>query len=268
MAELNIGEHCSVHSCQQLDFLPFECKWCHQIYCLSHRSPDDHQCKEYDKVDLPTYDGVRSLPCSLTDCRNNELVPVVCEHCRKNFCLQHRHQVDHNCSEYKVDSGEPSKTAQHISKILEIQSAKAPKKPIGRKSKATAAKVALMKIKMKAVGEKSMPETERVYLQIMLPLQCTDRMKPMFFSKKWTIGRIIDGITKQLKLKNENNIAGAKKLRLFTDDGRTVIAADKTLEKCMEDMAEDVLNGCAVILEYVNEDSLALDDISGYTGKT
>ena len=53
----------------------------------------------------------------------------------------------------------------------------------GRKSKATAAKVALMKIKMKALGEKGTPETERVYLSVLLPLGSVSTDKPMFFSK-------------------------------------------------------------------------------------
>lgn len=60
---------------------------------------------------------------------------------------------------------------------------KAPKKSSGRKSKMTAAKVALMKIKMKAVGDKGIPEIERIYLQVRLPPGGKDTEKPMYFSK-------------------------------------------------------------------------------------
>ncbi len=67
--------------------------------------------------------------------------------------------------------------------IVESKKNVAPRKGQGRKSKATAAKVALMKIKMKAVGDKSTPDSEKVYLHVLLPLGSKDNTKPMFFSK-------------------------------------------------------------------------------------
>lgn len=36
--------------------------------------------------------------CSLKGCKQKELVPVVCDKCNQNFCLRHRHPVDHSCS--------------------------------------------------------------------------------------------------------------------------------------------------------------------------
>ena len=53
----------------------------------------------------------------------------------------------------------------------------------GRKSKVTAAKVALMKIKMSATGDRGVPDTERVYLRVVLPAGTATRSKPMYFSK-------------------------------------------------------------------------------------
>lgn len=53
----------------------------------------------------------------------------------------------------------------------------------GRKSKATAAKVALMKIKMKAVGDKGVPDSERIHLLVALPIGHREMTKPCFFSK-------------------------------------------------------------------------------------
>ena len=55
----NLGKHCSETTCHQKDFLPFECKYCKNMviefnfafnltifeYCLEHRTPKDHQCK-------------------------------------------------------------------------------------------------------------------------------------------------------------------------------------------------------------------------------
>jgi hypothetical protein len=39
-----IGRHCAESGCHQLDFLPFECKYCHLITCLDHREPSAHKC--------------------------------------------------------------------------------------------------------------------------------------------------------------------------------------------------------------------------------
>lgn len=73
----NLGRHCSIESCQQIDFLPFTCDKCTkvrplasrnslelsgndkdishgiQVYCLEHRSYSEHKCpnaREGDSV--------------------------------------------------------------------------------------------------------------------------------------------------------------------------------------------------------------------------
>ena len=62
------------------------------------------------------------------------------------------------------------------------------KKPRGGKASKTAAKVALMKMKLKAVGD-STPEEDKVYLQVLLPRECETTSKPMFFSK---VGKVLN----------------------------------------------------------------------------
>ena len=42
----HVGAHCFFENCKQQDFLPFECEFCHDIHCASHRRPDDHKCRE------------------------------------------------------------------------------------------------------------------------------------------------------------------------------------------------------------------------------
>ena len=39
-----IGDHCSVGSCRQVDFLPFVCNGCKRTYCLDHRGASAHEC--------------------------------------------------------------------------------------------------------------------------------------------------------------------------------------------------------------------------------
>jgi len=40
----DLGKHCSSSSCGQLDFLPFECKYCKKIFCLAHKDVTQHEC--------------------------------------------------------------------------------------------------------------------------------------------------------------------------------------------------------------------------------
>lgn len=30
-------------------------------------------------------------------CKKKEGVPIVCDQCKMNFCLRHRHAIDHSC---------------------------------------------------------------------------------------------------------------------------------------------------------------------------
>ena len=39
---LDIGKHCN--KCQKLDFLPFTCDFCRQVFCEDHRTQIAHQC--------------------------------------------------------------------------------------------------------------------------------------------------------------------------------------------------------------------------------
>ncbi|PNI56377.1 ZFAND1 isoform 11, partial [Pan troglodytes] len=90
----------------------------------------------------------------------------------------------------------------------------ASKRRKGAKNSETAAKVALMKLKMHADGDKSLPQTERIYFQVFLPKGSKEKSKPMFFCHRWSIGKAIDFAASLARLKNDNNKFTAKKLRL------------------------------------------------------
>ncbi|XP_022662101.1 AN1-type zinc finger protein 1-like [Varroa jacobsoni] len=80
-----------------------------------------------------------------------------------------------------------------------------------KKINPTALKVKLMKLKMKARGDKGLPEHERVYLEIRLP---DGQQKPYFFSKLWTVGRCMDYVCDNEGIPNDNNRVNAKRLFL------------------------------------------------------
>ncbi|CAB3992882.1 Hypothetical predicted protein [Paramuricea clavata] len=163
---------------------------------------------------------------------------------------RHRHQPDHSCpkyEEYKNSANEASKQKVQIEK----------KEKTGRggaRSSSRAAKVALMKMKLHAVGDASTPQEERVYFSIILPDESTEKSKPMFFSKKWSIGRIIDQISKMCKLRNENNRQLSTKLRLFEKFPRRQLTIGKSLETEMNENSETLFSGSELILEYVETD--------------
>ncbi|KAK1578406.1 hypothetical protein Q3G72_030053 [Acer saccharum] len=130
----NLGQHCSFNDCHQIDFLPFTCDCCHRIYCLEHRSYNQHQCPKAEKRDVTVVicplcaKGVRLIPDEdahitwethvNTDCDPSNYDKVTkkrkcpvrgckevlafsntikCRDCNLDHCLKHRFGPDHSC---------------------------------------------------------------------------------------------------------------------------------------------------------------------------
>ncbi|XP_078096325.1 AN1-type zinc finger protein 2A isoform X2 [Mustelus asterias] len=120
-----------------------KCDACSQIFCKDHISYAQHKCTSSYKKDVqvpvcplcntpvPVRRGempdirvgehidreCKSDPaqkkrkiftnkCSKTGCKQKEMIKVMCDQCHLNFCLKHRHPLDHEC---KADG-------QHLSK--------------------------------------------------------------------------------------------------------------------------------------------------------
>ncbi|KAK6941835.1 hypothetical protein RJ641_027212, partial [Dillenia turbinata] len=125
----NLGKHCNVVDCKQIDFLPFTCDRCQQ-----HRSHVQHHCPKADRKDVTVVicplcaKGVRLLPdqdpnitweahvntecdpsnyeratkkrkCPIQGCK--ELLTfsntIRCRDCNVEHCLKHRFGPDHKC---------------------------------------------------------------------------------------------------------------------------------------------------------------------------
>ncbi|XP_052176855.1 zinc finger AN1 and C2H2 domain-containing stress-associated protein 16-like [Diospyros lotus] len=130
----NLGKHCTVEDCKQIDFLPFTCDACHKVFCLEHRSYNKHQCPNGNKHDVTVVicplcaKGVRLIPdqdpnitweshvntdcdpsnyekatkkqkCPVRGCREVLTFSntVKCRDCTVDHCLKHRLGPDHNC---------------------------------------------------------------------------------------------------------------------------------------------------------------------------
>jgi len=166
------GSNCTAEQCNTLDFLPFSCSYCHSIFCKTHFLPESHKCLAYQqnsaggigtRVPVPTYS------CSLAGCSKRELVPVVCPHCTSQFCLDHRHQPDHNCSKWEKPKERMVQTQSLIEGIVARTKANPQPRGQGPKSEKLAAKVQLMKLKQNSKGLKELPTEERLHLLVKLP---------------------------------------------------------------------------------------------------
>lgn len=95
----NLGKSCSWHLCKTLDFLPFTCVSCNQIFCKEHFHQYSHNCTSLNQEKnspVPT----KSFICFNQDCNNVSSVEMLCPKCSKHFCLLHRY---HNCFDTVLD---------------------------------------------------------------------------------------------------------------------------------------------------------------------
>lgn len=216
------------------------------------------------KVNTEMYDGPKGFSCSLLGCNKRELTEVLCEHCHLNMCLSHRLQQDHNCKHLVERSVPNAKTAQHVAGILANKAPRQARKPLkSLKSRQTAARVALMKLKSKAEGDKSIPEPDRVFFSMALPRVFRLAPKPIFVSKAWVIGRVIDYLAHCTGINNPNNTAAENKLRLFSGDNGAILPVDRKIEEIMTDEFA-VFNGSPLILELVDQNVNELPNLQEY----
>ncbi|CAL5193461.1 unnamed protein product [Lathyrus oleraceus] len=130
----DLGKHCTVSDCRLIDFLPFTCDRCNQVYCLEHRSYIKHHCTKPNKQDVTVVicplcaKSVRLIPdqdpnilwehhvntdcdpsnyekvtkkkkCPTQGCRETLVFSntIKCRDCEVEHCLKHRFGPDHKC---------------------------------------------------------------------------------------------------------------------------------------------------------------------------
>ncbi|XP_063768995.1 AN1-type zinc finger protein 1 isoform X2 [Eleginops maclovinus] len=224
---------------------------------LDHRSREAHSCSEEPEKKEPRITGGnKSYPCSFQDCKGKELLPVICPQCAKHFCLAHRHQDDHECEKLEVQKPRMAATKELVQKIVESKDKSKTKGRRGAKNSATAAKVALMKLKLHAAGDKGLP-------QVYLPKDSKDSSQPMFFCSEWSVGKVVDYAASLASLKNSNNVLTAKKLRLCHPQTGEALRMDDTLVSLLSHPETPLFNGGEVVLEYLDNQSSGLD-VSDY----
>lgn len=164
----DLGQHCSNLACKQLDFLPMKCDACSQIFCKNHIKYISHGCEEGYKKDVqvpvcplcnePVPGRRDEAPdirvsehidrdcqsdkavkkrkvfankCSKKGCKQKELMPLICDSCRLNFCLKHRHSLDHDCKGFQGTGSSISNSG--FAAINRARSS--PSKPVNKQSR-------------------------------------------------------------------------------------------------------------------------------------
>ncbi|KAA8548053.1 hypothetical protein F0562_004686 [Nyssa sinensis] len=131
----DLGMHCQHSECNQLDFLPFKCDACRNVFCLEHRSYKSHDCPKSDRgsrkvvvceicstsIEITGHDGEdekvilekheksvdcdpkkkKKPTCPVKRCR--EILTfsntATCKTCQIKVCLKHRFPADHACKQ-------------------------------------------------------------------------------------------------------------------------------------------------------------------------
>eukprot|EP01112_Ceratiomyxa_fruticulosa_P019655 TRINITY_DN6485_c0_g1_i1.p1 TRINITY_DN6485_c0_g1~~TRINITY_DN6485_c0_g1_i1.p1 ORF type:complete len:230 (-),score=43.52 TRINITY_DN6485_c0_g1_i1:55-744(-) len=193
--------------------------------------------------------GISNVPsfnrCNFQRCTGKEVVPILCNLCKKNFCFAHRHPPDHQC-EMLGGSSTPEATAKKprlstrdvLQRIEALQQLEKSKKP-------TAIKVQMIKMRSKAKGDEKIPSERRFYAEVVFPLDSGVETKMMFFDSKWTVGKTLDVVATAGSITNNNHKPGAEKLYLISLKTGEVIPNAKTLSE----IGEPLRSGDSLLLE-------------------
>lgn len=86
-----IGAHCSLPSCNVLDFLPMVCQ-CKASFCSQHISPDFHACRAvHTNNSISTTPSLPLPSCAFEGCQKPSLPAyneTGCSICHKSFCAK------------------------------------------------------------------------------------------------------------------------------------------------------------------------------------
>ena len=95
---VNVGKHCELKDCNRQDYLPFKCNNCNRWFCIDHWGLDNHVCTIKSKIIITEkVEKIYTHNCSVKKCKINELIPIICPKCEKNYFFKHRLPTIHNC---------------------------------------------------------------------------------------------------------------------------------------------------------------------------
>lgn len=166
---------------------------------------------------------------------------VVCDTCRRTYCLNHRVKEDHDCKNLiplgvQQRKSDPNSTQEKTKaafgrlrawgskKSEEAQKATSRVLPKAKPSTVSNRLIATNNLKKTAKGDEKLPAEKRVYLFVEAEAATTTSKFPkgeFFYSKDWVVGRVLDAAAKALQIQNVNNVSTEEtdKLRVFHVEG-------------------------------------------------
>lgn len=253
-----LGDRCFVSSCAQLDFLPVKCSHCSQNFCKDHSFPSNHECPNVpDNTVTELTSTIESYKCSYDTCTEKEVMELLCNYCKKHFCVSHRH---HGCDtprreaqrarreRFEAPKRQFKAAKEAVNKIIDAKIEK--NRNLTGAKQETANKIQVMRLKQKATGRRNVPESLRVYFLIhWIPNGATDsENKAVFVSKDWPLGRVVDNVADSCKILTDPNPT-APKLRLFHMNGEILTEDMATpLQKLLEDKV--TIDGASLIVDF------------------
>lgn len=256
----DVGHQCSELHCKQLDFLPLKCQ-CGIRLCSEHFNQHSVNCVVLQKANITNLESTRAnYVCSYSNCDSRSYLPLLCDKCNKHFCITHRHL--NNCGNKIVYVAAEIKRFQAPVKMFEDAKAVIDKQldnniSLAKKKIRTenlASKVQLMRIKNKATGLKTVLVTDRTYFNITLPSVKGSKEFPVYVSKQWSLGKVIDAIADECKVTNKNNQSTGSKLRLFHKSSGEIVFTNLSVKLEELLLNKDVFDGEDLVFEYVYEE--------------
>ncbi|KAF2098487.1 AN1-type zinc finger protein 1 [Rhizodiscina lignyota] len=193
------------------------------------------------KPSVFTYDKQCSSPSckTLVDTATNP--GVHCANCNRTYCLKHRMGEDHDCKNLTPLGARPGAVTSRekgMAALEKLRAWGANKKAAAAKtssplaglkkitsysssnSSASSSLAAMNALKRSAKGDDKIPPEKRVYLHVEASADTTTAKYPtgkFFYSKEWSIGRVLDAAAKALQVANVNNrVEGEdERLRVF-----------------------------------------------------
>ena len=209
------------------------------------------------------------LTCFEKDCKttlNTVMTPATECVCGHLFCLKHRHPSDHACPgpapKKSAFLSSPNTTITKEGLLTKLKEWSASRKAAEENGKGSVLKglfrtksnqpnstvmqrsLAIGQLRKEAKGDTKIPENERIYINGEGPpnlngsIQSAAQVlrKPVFFSKDWSNGKVLDRLADTLGVKNENNRTGDKdkKLQLFHIESGTLLEMNEKFGKLVK----------------------------------
>ena len=229
----DMGDTCTAPMCGEFDWLSSKCKFCGDVTCGAHISPESHNCRVLQSTkclrcgEVIAISGSQQLDealpqhlkeckavsapiptneaCCRKGCKKRELISIKCAYCNKNHCISHRLPTDHGC--------QPETLTMSETKSGFDMTAEEASNPFYFWTYSNSSDL---------MNFRKVTEDLRVGLRVFFSPEMLTR--PMYFcaNKNWPVGKILDLACAEMGIQNSNNEWGKdqEKLGVFLLSGK------------------------------------------------